>query len=439
MKKCFLIISLISAISVFASRDFYSSRLDSLETAFSQSDTLSIFRFSQMLIESDSSRSEGFYYRANYYFMKGNYSSSVSDALKSISISSTAEGYNILLLSLFRTNPSAYNSYVSKAYSEFPKDSRFMALKRDNLFNEHKYDSAYSIATMIQSSNPKDRRNNYILASILFERNEAGSAIKLISPVLSSPDALPEEILLCAKIYRVLKMTDKAAECYIDLTSTDYAYSSYLLASDCYVDMSMPDSASSLLLKMTKSFPDSSEPYLKLLALADAAGDTETAFIAFDRIAESELNNLRLYEYAGLYLFKIDRYKESSSFYKGIISMDSLYSSREAVQSFVFSGNYSDALVSLRRYINSNPQDTSFIYKYGGTVFFKNAMFDSSEAYYEKAFDINDRDTLLAANLANVYRRNKKDMKLMDLIDYIAKYNKPFADKLMGKYFGSNE
>jgi len=270
-------------------------------------------------------------------------------------------------------------------------------------------------------------------------RKESGNALKLISPSISSSDASSEEILLAARIYKELAMTNKAVLCYKDLLTSDYSYSSYLHLSDCFVALSMTDSASEYLKLMIKAYPDSILPYKQLIALSDLKKDSSLAEFVFENIGKTELVDKNLFEYIGIYLFKSDRYKESASFYKGILGIDAKYGSKESVQSFFFSGDYSNALKSINNYLPQSTQDTIFGSKFKGAVLFKLSMYDSSEYYYEKAFDMNDKDTLLAQNLANVYRKNMKDMKLMDLIDHIGSYNKSFSTKLLDKYFSTKE
>jgi len=270
-------------------------------------------------------------------------------------------------------------------------------------------------------------------------KKESGNALKLISPSISSQDASSEEILLAARIYKELAMTDKAVLCYKDLLTSDYSYSAYLHLSDCFVALSMADSASEYLKLMIKAYPDSILPYKQLLALSDLKNDSTSAEFVFENIGKTELVDRHLFEYIGIYLFKSDRYRESASFYKGILNIDDKYGSKESVQSFFFSGDYPNALKSINNYLPQSAKDTLFENKFKGAVLFKLLMYDSSEYYYEKAFDMNDKDTLLAQNLANVYRKNKKDMKLMDLIDHIGSYNKPFSTNLMNKYFNVQE
>ena len=83
--------------------------------------------------------------------------------------------------------------------------------------------------------------------------------------------------------------------------------------------------------------------------------------------------------------------------------------------------------------------DSFFVYKFYGLNFYKQSIMDSSEFYFEKAFCINDTDTNLIKNLANLYYTNQKSIKLTELIESIKENYPDLYDNLYSKYFKKQE
>jgi len=190
---------------------------------------------------------------------------------------------------------------------------------------------------------------------------------------------------------------------------------------------------------LIKHYPDSTSPYHKFMAIAFKQNNSVLFDSLYIKIITNGIKDSSLLDNCAFQLFKNDKYNESSSLYKILFENRPDYFNKESVQAFFFMKDFTMTKSILNRFQMNTASDSFFVYKFYGLNFYKQSIMDSSEFYFEKAFCINDTDTNLIKNLANLYYTNQKSIKLTELIESIKENYPDLYDNLYSKYFKKQE
>lgn len=431
MKSIILFIFILSFICLSA--DFYTEYIDSLENAFSQKDIEKMLNLSNVIIEYDSSRAEGFYYKAYAYYLSNMHSNADDIINMSMERERNIENIYLKLLIARKLNAPDYNVLINRAYDDFPMDYRIWDLKSAYFYNKGKEDSALIYALRVIKESPSHENALYRAGAILYNNGKYNDALNIATELVRYHNESIYKLML-GKLYMKLNRYNDASAIFNTLVRTDMIYSGLKYLSYAQYQSGSIDSCIEILFKMRKIFPDSLYPIENLTALLSLTGNESIADSLhgdFEHI--SILGNDLMSDIANAY-FKHNMYDRASYYYSELM-IDSSYKSKPAVQTFFYTSQYAKSLELLNRYRDTS--DTSlavFVNRFKGNNYFSLGNYAEAELYFSNALQLSPSDTLLMFNLANSYYMNRKDALLREMIDSIAQDKPEFSQYLRGTF-----
>ncbi len=435
MKKyiIFLLI-LFSFIFSFAQNQIYSTYLDSLENAYEIKDTLSLERFSRILTAADSSRYEGFYYLAYAKYISGRIDSAAFLSAKSVSIEKKPNNCYLHSLILKRTDNKAFPAVTGEYINAFPSDYRFANLKASYFLDKDNIDSAAVYANRVLKYAPNDENALYIMSLYFYRKDKYPEAMRNAEQLVKLNPRDPYRLIL-GNIYRKSGDLVRSNSIYSSLINSKYDFYARKYLSENYFKASFYDSCFACLRESAELYPESTQFYVNMLALYDKYPEQSLLEFFANKAESGAIKNGEILEAAGTQLFKDDKYDLSAYFFSRLLNSNPSYTSKEAVQSFIFSGNYEQAERVLDNMAALQSYDSLFLYNYAGINDFKMNEYLSAQENFEKAYSISKEDTNLIYNLFNMYYLNREDGKILMIIDSIKTEFPGFSQRMMSKFF----
>jgi hypothetical protein len=439
MKFKLFIIFIIAFVILSAQGDFFSMYLDSLETAFAKDDFNSTSKFYNILINFDPDRFEPYYYYGYSLYKNKFIKEAVQNIGKSVEINPTEDNYILYTKVLYDYDIKLFRQSLNTALSAYPTSIELNSAKMDyfNRFNEP--ESAYSYASYVIKSNPNDAGALYALAKFEASRENYTPSVAYLVKLLSLKNVKNEDYLLAGRIYSDAKNYIASNKAFYKIAASPYRYYALHHITDNYFAMEIFDSASFILDSLIKYYPDSISAYSKILAIASKKKDASILDSLYAKIKINNISDSTLLDNFAYQLFKYDKYTEASAVYKTLYDSFENFANKESVQTFFFTKNYAMSKSLINRFNMKNRSDSLFVYKYNAMIFYKENKPDSSEYYFERAFYMNDSDTIMIKNLSNVYYINQKIVKLSELIENLKDKYPSLYEALNSKYFPKQE
>lgn len=434
MKKILLIISILCVVLLNA--EIYDDYMDSLETAFSENNIQKMLNISNVLIDYDSSKAEGFYYKAYAYYLSNLNKNALSFVNMSISRNMNVENEYLKLLINRKLKKSDFIQDINKAIIKYPLDIRYLNLKSSVFISLNKLDSAlcYSLKTL--KCDPRNEEAMYRASIILYNRKSYNESTNLLKDLfVMYPDK--KYSLLLSKAYMKLGKHSKAVAIAASLIGTEFNYDAFKLLTYNLFKKSKFDSCSCILMKMRIIYPDSSYPYTNLGNIYAYNNKTMISDTLINYSANILKTNKNAIQCIGDAFYKNKQYKYANIFYSHLAE-DSTFYSNQSVQSMFLESQYDKSLKILSN--ASSITDTSeilFISKFSGINHYSLGSFTDAEPHFKKAYDLSPLDTAIIFNLSNTFYMNHKDASLMGLLDSVAITNKEFSEKLFKIFFPS--
>lgn len=418
---------------IFVSADFYTQYIDSLENAFSDKNIEKMLNLSNVIIKYDSSRAEGYYYKAYAYYLSNMHSNADDIIDMSLERERNIENTYLKLLIARKLNEPDYNIMIDRAYNDFPMDYRIWDMKSAYFYNTGKEDSALIYALRVIRESPSHENALYRAGVILYNNGKYNDALNIFTELVRYHNESIYKMML-GKLYMKLKRYNDASAIFSTLVRTDMIYSGLKYLSYSQYQSGSIDSCIQILFKMKKIFPDSIYPVENLTALLSITGNeliADSLYGDFEHIAL--LGNDLMSDIANAY-FKNNMYDRASHYFSELM-IDSSYKSKPAVQTFFYTSQYAKSLDLLNRY--SNTSDTSlavFVNRFKGNNYFSLGNYAEAELYFSNALRLSPSDTLLMFNLINTYYMNRKDALIKEMIDSIAQNRPEFAQYLRATF-----
>ncbi|MGE3062784.1 MAG: hypothetical protein AB7T10_04040 [bacterium] len=439
MKKLIFIFILLLSLFVFAEQDFFSMYLDSMENAYNGSDAKLVEKFFNILTNYDSNRYEPYYYFASTLHNLKQTKDAIPFIGRAVELNPVEETYYLYAKMLFEFDDKLFYQTINTALSAYPVSENLNALKLDYFNSKNMVDSAYSYALFIKKRIPNDRGALYALAKYESKMENYTLAVSYLTQLLSLKEPKNEDYLLAGKIYTASKNYIAANKSYLKLIASPYRYYSLHKLSDNYFTIESYDSTLVMLDSLVKHYPDSVSPYGKMLAVFSKTKSEALLESLFIRISKNNISDSTLLDNLSQQLFKYDKFNQAIELYERLSEKYPAYCSKEFIQSYFFIKDYESSQKILSVYPLKTKVDSLFVFKYSGLNFFKQGKMDSSEFYFERAYLLNDKDTILIKNLANAYSINQKMIKLTELVESIKETFPVLSEALKSKYFKIQE
>lgn len=435
MKKVILLIFIfIAGLSISAQNQIYSLYMDSIETAYENKDSLSIERFARILTAADSSRYEGYYYLAYSKYISSSMDSAAFLSAKSVSLEKKPNNCYLHSLILRKTDNKAFTVVAGDYINVFPSDYRFSNLKASYFLDKDNIDSAAVYANRVLKYAPNDENSLYIMSLYFYRKGKYADALHNAQMLIKLNPKDPYRLII-GNIHRKSGNLVKSNSIYSSLLNSKYDFYARKYLSENYFQASLYDSCLSCLEEAAELYPESTQFFVNMLALYDKY-PKQSLIEYFAKKAESgSIKNKEVLETAGNQLFKDDKYDLSAYFFSRLLKADPSYTSKEAVQSFIFSGSYEQAKTVLCNMAGLQSYDSLFLYNYSGINDYRMNDYLSAQYNFEKAYSLSKQDTNLIYNLFNLYYLNRADGKILMVIDSIKAEFPDFSQRMMNKFF----
>ncbi len=432
MKWILILILIILVSPIYA--DMYSNYLDSLETAFSEGKTEQMLNLSNLIIDIDSSRAEGFYYKSYAYYINGIYDNALNIIESAISREDDIESRYLRLLIMDKINHPDYSTYLNKVYAENCSEIRLKELKSAYFYSINKMDSSLYYALNTIKGDPKHEYALYRAGVIFYNNKNYEKAEKILAQLVKYYNKNPYMMLL-GKTYSKNKKYSAASSVFNSLIETSLNYRAYSNLSYTLYQSGKTDSCVSALMRMRQIYPDSVFIYQNMISIEQATGNS-LILDTFDMHRELIFTfNDNIIEQIADAMFRHDYYERANAYYNEL-SLNENFTSRTSVQSYFFDGQYDKSLEMLSRMPSDS--DTAmmiFINSFIGSNYYKLGNYFEAEMYFKNAYELNPLDTMMAFNLANTYYLNRKDLILRSFLDSLALISKSFSDKMIYNFF----
>ncbi len=436
MKKIILIsLFIIITISIY-SQNIYDSYLDSINYYYEQNDYPEIMRISSLLINTDTTRYEGFYYKALAYYKLNNLEKANKYCKKSLELTPSMENTYLHLLILKKSDNSQYLNHINNALYKFPGREEFLKLKAIYFANHNTLDSAYIYAQQVLVNKNNDEECLFIKAKYLDSVNDYKNSLNIYKTLASFNKKKYYYELGIA--YTNNNMFTNAISMYKKLINSKYDYKAKINIADCYYSLKKYDSTKIYLKMLINNYNDSIKPYTNLIAIYEKTkNDSIINFLKLHNPIEKNIL-IQVYDNIGSVLYMENKYEDASYFYKEILRNDSLYFSKNATMTFLSNNQFEDVINILNNY-KINDKNDIFLYKYRGIAYFKLKDYKKSEINFKNAYNIIPKDTVIIFNYCNTLYVNHKDGELLGIIDSIKLWNPDFSNKLMNTFFPNNK
>ena len=434
MKRLLIIIPILFAMILSA--EIYDDYMDSLETAFSENNIQKMLNISNVLIDYDSSKAEGFYYKAYAYYLSNLNKNALSFVDMSIARNMNAENEYLKLLINRKLKKSNIIQDINKAIIKYPMDSRYLNLKSSIFLGINKTDSALYYSLKVLKHDHRNEDALYRAGVLLYNRKSYSESANLLKDLfVMFPNK--KYSLLLSKTYMKLGKYKESAGIASSLIGTELNYDAFKLLSYNLFKKSKFDSCSCILMKMRIIYPDSSYPYTNLglvYSNIDKNSIKDTLINYSDNIFKIGNNQT---QYIGDVFYKHKQYEYANIFYNHLAEDSTFYSS-QSVQSMFLEKQYDKSLKILNNasYIKDT-SDILFISKFSGINYYCLKNYSDAEPHFKIAYELSPLDTAIIFNLSNTYYMNHKDASLMELLDSVAISNKDFSEKLFKVFFPS--
>ncbi len=151
-------------------------------------------------------------------------------------------------------------------------------------------------------------------------------------------------------------------------------------------------------------------------------------------LEKNKIFDEELFENIGREFFIVDSLNLSKKYYDRLIEKNKNYFSKESVQNYILLNELEKSENIISNMVLKNLSDSTFFLKFKGIIKYKKDENDSAEFYFEKLYSLNDKDTTNIKYLASIFNRNKKFLKLSDLIESIKDSYPDLYERLKSKY-----
>jgi len=428
------IFCLIVSAGVSAAYDSYDTYLDSLEQAVDNNSVERILDYSDILIESNPGRYEGYYYKAFAYYKNNDLDAAARFCSQSIDIEDTPENRYLMLL-VKEAEGRDIGPFISKCISDFPSDMRFVNSKAAYFYKKARYDSAFHYYNTVLRNEPYNESALLHTANILFIKKQYDRALDVYRQ-LTSQYSNEGYMYNTALTYSKLGYYDRSNEIFSDLKNSEYGYRAMKNMINNYRRMERPDSAFALSIKSINHYPDSTAGYSSALSVLSDKYDKEKADTLVSLMLKNSIEKRPLLASMGALAFNADDTDNSLPVYSRLLAQSPEFTSKTAVQTYFFAGRQDTARSLMERFDISD--DSLFYYRFGGIIDYKAGLYESARNKFLNASKLLPGDTAIIYNLANTFYMLREDAALLQLIDSIASQNPQFSARMQSEFFGDS-
>lgn len=437
MKKFFIWIFLILYSINFSSEqiiDFFSNSLDSLEFYVEKNDTTKSIKFFHILKEIDSTKYEPYYLIGYLYYKNKNLDRSIDYLTVASNLKNDEEVFYLLNRVLLEKDDDKFLKTVNNSIKNFPKSIKLKKLKLFYFEKKNFNDSIFPLAEDILSSDENDIDALFSLAKHYYKIKNYNLAENYIMQVLKIDNKNKSYIFLSAKIFNGLKKFDESNNIYKNLLNSEYDFYALNGIIDNYYEKNSYDSSEIFLIKGLNEYPDSFIFFKKIFNLFSKTKNFSLLFKLDSLLEKRNIYDQKIFEDLGREFFKNDSLKLSKKYYDKILEKNPIYFSKESVQNYILLNELDTSEKIISRMDLKNLTDSIFFFKFKGIIKYKKNQNDSSEFYFEKLYLLNDKDTSNIKYLATIYSKNKKFLKLSDLLESIKDVYPELYERLKAKY-----
>ena len=289
----------------------------------------------------------------------------------------------LIELSLFYFNTKDYEN-ADDIFAAFNREIRenpdLVVNIAQTLIPEHRYQDAVTILSQIRKTLPGNANINFFLGMAYEGLEKPGKAIEYYLKVTPDHPRYKKTILSIAFLYRDMNRTVEAIrflEQHHRQSPADIDITSYLAS--FYQESNRYDIAVSMLERALKETPQNTTLLFKLGAVLDTAGQRQ----------------------------------ESIEIMNTIISLDPKHASALNYLGYTYAemGIHLDqALELVQRALEIRPED-GYIMDSLGWVYYKKQAYDKAVFYLEKAVELSNYETVIAAHLADAYLKTGERKK----------------------------
>ena len=289
----------------------------------------------------------------------------------------------LIELSLFYFNTKDYEN-ADDIFAAFNREIRenpdLVVNIAQTLIPEHRYQDAVTILSQIRKTLPGNANINFFLGMAYEGLEKPGKAIEYYLKVTPDHPRYKKTILSIAFLYRDMNRTVEAIrflEQHHRQSPADIDITSYLAS--FYQESNRYDIAVTMLERALKETPQNTTLLFKLGAVLDTAGQRQ----------------------------------ESIEIMNTIISLDPKHASALNYLGYTYAemGIHLDqALELVQRALEIRPED-GYIMDSMGWVYYKKQAYDKAVFYLEKAVELSNYETVIAAHLADAYLKTGERKK----------------------------
>lgn len=414
--------------------DFFSNSLDSLEFYIEKNDTIKSLKFFQILKELDSTKYEPYYLVGYLYYKNKNFDKSIHYLKIASTLKNDEEVLYLLNRSLLEKDDANFLESVNKSIKNFPRSVKLKKLKLFYFEGKNLNDSIFALAQNIISIDDNDVDALFSLAKHYYRIKNYNLAENYIMQVLKIDNKNKNYNFLSGKIFSGLKKYEQSNKIFKNLLNSEYDFYALNSIIDNFYEENFYDSAKSYCLNALKSYPDSMIILKKLINIYNRTKDFSILLNLDSTLTNTEKYDQEIFENLGREFFKIDSLNLSKKYYDKILEKNPKYFSKESVQNYILLNELDTSEKIISRMDLKNFTDSIFFLKFKGIIKYKKNENDSSEFYFEKLYLLNDKDTTNIKYLTTIYSKNKKFLKLSDLIESIKHVYPELYERLKAKY-----
>ncbi|WP_319575392.1 tetratricopeptide repeat protein [uncultured Desulfobacter sp.] len=289
----------------------------------------------------------------------------------------------LIELSLFYFNTKDYEN-ADDIFAAFGREIRenpdLVVNIAQTLIPEHRYQDAVTILSQIRKTLPGNANINFFLGMAYEGLEKPGKAIEYYLKVTPDHPRYKKTILSIAFLYRDMNRTVEAIrflEQHHRQSPADIDITSYLAS--FYQENNRYDIAVTMLERALKETPQNTTLLFKLGAVLDTAGQRQESIEIMNTIIRLDPKHASALNYLGY------TYAEMG------IHLD-------------------QALELVQRALEIRPED-GYIMDSMGWVYYKKQAYDKAVFYLEKAVELSNYETVIAAHLADAYLKTGERKK----------------------------
>lgn len=437
MKKLSLsIILLFITVSIFSQGiiDFFSNSLDSLEFYVEKNDTIKSLKFFNILKELDSTRYEPYYFTGYLYYQNKNYNRALDYLKIAASYNEKEDVLYLFNRSLFETDDKNFLDKINYSLKIYPLSLKLNKLKLFYFEKTKQYDSIFSSAQKILSFEDKDVDALFSLAKYYYRLQNYYLSENYITEALKIENGNKNYLFWAGKIFSKSKKYDQSNFYFKKLIDSEYDFYSLNGIIDNYLSKNTIDSFEIFCNMALNKYPDSILTVKKFFNLYLKTKSFSVIFKIDTILEKNKIFDEELFENIGREFFIVDSLTLSKKYYDRLIEKNKNYFSKESVQNYILLNELEKSENIISNMVLKNLSDSTFFLKFKGIIKYKKDENDSAEFYFEKLYILNDKDTTNIKYLASIFNRNKKFLKLSDLIESIKDSYPDLYERLKSKY-----